>query len=67
MRLLIELYSGKLPVPLTLVCPCLLRLGVKLSFSYAFLRQILQTPSNIIVAVAATGMYRLLVLFGSET
>jgi hypothetical protein len=72
-RLLIELHSGKLPLaePLTLVRPCLLRVGASLSIYFADLfclstRQMLQVPSNVIVAVAATRMYRLLVEFGSK-
>jgi hypothetical protein len=55
---------------MTLVRPGSLRvIGTDYEFINLFCpsaRQILQTPSNIIVTIAATRMYRLLVKFGSE-
>jgi hypothetical protein len=66
----IEIHSGKLPVPLTLVRPCLLRMGERLGHRLLTVRlstpQILQVPSNIIATIAATSMYRLLLKFGSS-
>ena len=67
-RLLIGLHL--LAAPMTLVRPGSLRvIGTDCEFINLFClsaRQILQTPSNIIVTIAATRMYRLLVKFGSE-
>ena len=37
-QLFIELYFGKLPVPLTIVRFCLLRVGERLPIYYAFLQ-----------------------------
>ena len=67
--LLIELYSRKPPLaePLTIVRPCLLRVGCDvIDFLCISTRQMLLLPSNIMVTAAATRMYRHLVEFGSE-
>ena len=65
-RVLIEPYFGKLPVPLNLVGPCLLLVGDIDSLRFST-TQLPQTPSMIIVTIAATRMYRSLInLFSSE-
>ena len=70
-RVLIELYSDKLPVALDLVRLCLLRVWVKLSYqfltpSFYNATQMPQTPTLIIVTIAATRLYRSLINFGSS-
>jgi hypothetical protein len=68
-QLLIEIYFRNSPLagPLTLVRPCLLRVGCDvIDFLCISTRQIVLLPSNVTVTIAATRMYRLLVEFGSE-
>jgi hypothetical protein len=65
--LLIKLYSGELPVSLTLVCPYHERGSVDvIDLLDVSTLQLPQLPGIIIVTIAATRMYRSLINFGSS-